>query len=323
MIRAFTPGARAPFRAPEGVDGGGGEAAVSAGATDADAAATAAAAASWHADTRLTDDHRAFLTAKGVTAATDPMDAITRLIGMGQAADKRFGKGIDAVMDKPAQDQALAEWRRAHADVFGLPKDPDGYEITRPEGFADGAAWSDDLTGRMRQLAFERGLAPDDVQAMTDMYAGYVGEVNAGMDREMQAAEARLKAELGTLWGRDAEANTARARQAAGALAEAAGLDQDGVAAVVGLLSGGQPGETLALRMFAALGTMMGEDRAVGIGHGTGSLGMSKSEAQQAWGAFTAPDGPWAQAAKANDGEAIARLRPTYERLSRQLAGAK
>lgn len=311
----------------EGLDGGG-----DGGAADPAAAAAAAAAAggegggtttSWFEDQRIGDDARTWMTAKGLTNTADPVEAVTKLIGMGQAADRRFGRPIDQVIDKPGKDQPLAEWRKAHAETFGLPADPTGYEIARPEGLPEGIAWNDGLADKMRSLAFERGLAPDDVKAMTEMYAGYVAEVDQNLDRDMREAETKLNAELDKLWGKDAEVHKTRARQAASALAEQAGLDADGIKSVVGLLSSGDPGQTLALRMFAALGDMMGEDKGIGLRSGASSFGMTKEEAQSEFTKFMAPDGEWAKASAARDSEAIDRLRPQFERLARAASGAK
>lgn len=322
MFYRARPGAFEILREAEAGTGGG-DAAATGTPGEGGAEAPAAAAGQWFEDQRLTEDHRSYLTAKGLTTAADPTDAVTKLIGIGQAADRRFGRGIDSVIDKPAQGQDLTEWRKANAEVFGIPAAADGYEITRPEGMPEGIAWNDDLVGRMRSLAFERGMAPGDVQALTEMYAGYVTEIENGVDADMRAAEKQLDGELVKLWGRDVEANKARARQAASALAEAAGIDQAGLESVVGLLSNGAPGQTAALRMFAALGEMMGEDKAIGIKAGVGQLGMTKAEAQQALSTFVAPDGEWAKASAAGDTEAIARLRPQYERLTRQIAAGK
>ncbi len=315
MFGQYFPGKRAIFRNAdaEGGTGAGGEAGGD----------TTPPAVLWHDDDRFSAEQRDWMTVKGVTTVADPVEAVTKLIGMGQAADRRFGRPLDQVIDKPGKDQPLADWRRANAEAFGLPADAAGYEITRPENVPEGMAWNDDLAGKMRDLAFARGLAPDDVRAMTEMYAGYVTEAAGALDQEMHQAETALEGELQKLWGKDTEANKTRARQAAGALAEAAGLDGDGVKAVVGLLSGGEPGQTLALRMFAALGEMMGEDRAIGLKHGTSALTMTKDEATAEFTKFMAPDGDWAKASKAGDSETIARLRPQFERLARLAAGTK
>lgn len=320
FVQFFRPGRVTRYFSAEVGTGAGGDGAGDAGAA---AGAEGGAATSWLEDQRISAEQRDWMNAKGLTAAEDPLDAVTRLVGIGQAADRRFGKPLDQVIDKPAKDQSLAEWRRANAETFGLPADAAGYEITRPDDLPEGIAWNDGLADKMRNLAFERGLAPDDVQAMTSMYAGYVNEVNANLDQEMRQAEQQLDTELGKLWGKDAEVNKTRARQAASALAESAGLDQDGISAVVGLLSGGAPGQTLALRMFAALGEMMGEDKGIGLKSGVAGLAMSKEEATAEFTRFMAPDGEWAKASAARDSEAIARLRPQFDRLARLAAGAK
>lgn len=308
------PGQRAICYASDATSAGGGvEAQAGAEAT----AASADAATAWLNDERINDEQRSWLSAKGLNNSVDPLEAVSKLVGIGQSADRRFGRGMDSVIDKPGKDQSMTEWRKANAEVFGLPTDATGYEIKKPDGLSEGVSWNDDLAGRMQALAFDRGLAPDDVSAMTEMYADYVGGVSERIDADMKAAETRLQDDLQKLWGKDTEANTVKARSAASALAEAAGMDQAGVQAVVGLLSGGSPGETLAIRMFAALGDMMSDDKAVGLKSGVGGLGMSVQEANAELQRFMSPDGEWAKASMKGDTEAISRLRPQYERLAR------
>ncbi len=319
------PGQITRFFEGEGLGGGAGEGAggdTVAGGAGGDTLAggaggdTLAGGASWFEDQRFTDQ-REWLEAKGFKPDTDPLDAISRLSKIGQDADRRFGRPLDAVIDKPGKDQSITDWRKANAAVFGLPAEASGYEIQRPEGLEDGIAWNGDLEDRFRNLAFDRGMSPDDVKAVTDMYAGAVADMTKGLDQDMKEAETKLEGELQKMWGKDAEANKTKARQAANALAEAAGLDADGIKSVVGLLSSGDPGQTTALRMFAALGDMMGDDKAVGLKGGNGGLGMSREEASAAYARFTAPDGEWAKAARAGDSEAIARLRPEFDRLAK------
>lgn len=321
MFGQFTKaGTKTRFFSAEGAAGGGGGGDPAAAAA---AGAQAAAGSSWFEDQRISAEGRDWMAAKGLTKAADPLDAVTALIGIGQAADRRFGRPLDAVIDKPGEGQSLAEWRRANAEVFGLPAEASAYEINRPADLPEGIAWNDGLADKMRSLAYDRGLAPDDVQAMTSMYAGYVAEVNQTLDQEMRQAEQALDAELLKHWGKDSEANKTRARQAASALAEQAGLDADGIRSIVGLLSSGDPGQTAALRMFAALGEMLAEDKGIGLRAGAGGFGPTKAEAEAEFARFMAADSEWAKASAARDSEAIARLRPQFERLAKAAAGAK
>ncbi|MGR3521934.1 MAG: hypothetical protein ACU0FT_04190 [Paracoccus sp. (in: a-proteobacteria)] len=317
----FRPGHVVRFFEGEGSGTGGGDAAGAGEGGETpppggEGADTTAGGASWFEDQRFTDQ-REWLSAKGFKPDTDPLDAISRLSKIGQDADRRFGRPLDAVIDKPGKDQSIADWRKANADTFGLPAEASGYEIARPEGLEDGIAWNDDLAAKMQTLAFERGMAPDDVKAMTDMYAGYVADMSKGLDEEMKTAETKLNGELEKLWGKDTETRKTGARQAAGWLAEQAGLDADGIKSVVGLLSTGDPGQTAALKMFAALHEAMGDDKAIGLKNGAGGLAPSKEEAMAAYQKFTAPDSEWAKASASGDTEAIARLRPEIDRLAR------
>lgn len=316
-LRAFAP----TDGAGAGGDTGAGGGDAGAGAAGTGDAGAGAAAAAWHEDARFDEGMRGYLSAKGVTASADPLDALTKLVGIGQAADKRFGKPLDSVIDKPAEGQSVAEWRRANAAAFGLPDNPDGYEIARPEGLSDTIAWSDGLEGKFRQLAHDRGWGQEDVAAATEMYATYVQDISDSLDRDIAQAEEQLSTELQSLWGADYKVKTTRARQAASALAEAAGLDQDGIRSVSALLNSGDGGNTAALRMFEALSRAMGDDVAAGLGKGAAQLGMAPAEAQAAFNTFTAPDGEWAKASAAGDSATIDRLRPEFNRLAKLAAG--
>lgn len=308
----------------QGADAGGGTGGA-ADDTTAPAAADDAAASTtaWYDDARFNDDAKGYLTAKGLTAAADPLEAVQKLVGIGQAADRRFGRPLDSVIDKPGKEQSLVDWRKANGEVFGLPAAAEAYEIAKPDGLPEGLAWNADLEGRIRAAAFERGIPPDDMNALADIYATYVTEMNAGIDRDMQQAEEKLVGELRQMWGRDYDAKRTRAAQAASVLAEKAGMDMDGIEAVAGLLSSGDPGSTMAMRLFDAVADMLADDTLIGAKAGVRDSGLSVDEAKAQFQAFTAEGGDWAKASAAADSEAIARLRPQFERLAKNLARAQ
>lgn len=117
------------------------------------------AGAKWFEAERWQGDAKTFIEAKGLTKYEDPNEAISHLIGMGQAADKRFGRPLDSVIDKPGTDQPLTEWRRQNAGVFGLPEAADGYAVERPADLPDNIAWDGELEGKFRSMAFDRGFS--------------------------------------------------------------------------------------------------------------------------------------------------------------------
>jgi len=75
-------------------------------------------------------------------------------------------------------------------------------------------------------------------------------------------------------------------------------------------------GDAAVMRMMAAVGEMLADDTAPGLGKG-GGLGMSPPEARAALDAEFGPGSAWAQAGQARDHAAIARMKPRFEQLSR------
>lgn len=271
----------------------------------------------WFETDRFTDDHRGYLTAKGLTTVEDPQAAIAKLIGIGQAADRRFGRPIDSVIDKPQAGQDLAIWRRENAATFGLPDAADGYAVDRPEGLPESIAWNADLESDFRKIAFDRGLSNDDVKALTGLYAGHVAKISDAADQEFSRANEAMMADLGRQWGAATDERIAQARQAAQVVGERAGLDNDGIQAVASVLTKQAGGDAAAIRFFAALGQMMGEDKGLGFGAGD-SGGMSKEDAKAKLAELRAPGGAFFEAKTAAERQ---KLIPEIERLTKIVTG--
>lgn len=261
-------------------------------------------------------DARSFIEAKGLTKFEDQNAAISHLIGMGQAADKRFGRPLDSVIDKPGEGQSLAEWRRQNAGVFGLPDKAEGYDVTRPADLPDSIAWDSDLEGRFRAVAHERGLSQDDVQALTGLYAEQVKTILKNADTETERANEAMLADLKKTHGDQIDQLVAQAQQAAQVVGEKAGLDAGGIQAVASVLTAKAGGDAAAIRFFAALSGLMGEAQGLGFGKGGGS--MSAADAQAKLDALRKPGGDFYEAKTAAARE---KLYPEMERLSKIAAG--
>ena len=152
-----------PVWAPED----GGAAAGDAGAADAAAAAAAAAqagagdppAAKWFEGDLLTADERTWLGSKGLNL-DDPLQAIPKLVRGHRSAEQFMGKGVERIIERPADGQAYAEWARANAAALGLPEKAEGYEIAPPESWPKDAQWDTAFEAEFRKVAFEEGLPP-------------------------------------------------------------------------------------------------------------------------------------------------------------------
>lgn len=303
-----------------GAGAGGGEGAgAGAGGEGAGAGAGAGAggAAKWWEGSDYSPEERQWLTARGL-AEDDAAKVLPKLVKGHRAAEQRLGKGMDTIMDRPAKDQKLTDWMRGQKEVFGLPETEADYQIARPEGMKDGIAWDGEFEAAAKKLAFEQGLLPAQLQAITDLYAGKVGAMAQAADAAYEAANAKLMEGLTRDWGKETPAKLAQARQAAHVLAEKAGLDAAGLEAVSATISQ-KAGDAATIRMFAALAEMMGDDKMVqGAG---GKLGTTPAEARAQLAQMQSPDGAWAKASREGNHAEIARLRPEIERLSKLAAG--
>lgn len=289
------------------------------GAAGAGSDAAGGEAPKWFEGERWEGDARSFIEAKGLNKIADPTEAISHLIGMGQAADKRFGRPLDSVIDKPAADQPLAEWRRQNATAFGLPDKAEGYSVERPAGLADNIAWDSELEGKFRSVAFERGLSQDDVSALTGLYADQVKTILSNADTEVERANAAMMDDLKKTHGDNVEQLIAQAQQAAQVIGEKAGLDSSGIQAVAGVLTSKTGGDAATIRFFGALADLMGEAPGLGFGKGGGG-GMSAAEAQTKLDEMRSKGGAFFEAKTAVERE---KLYPEIERLSKIAAGGR
>lgn len=297
--------------------------AAAAAPTDADKAAAdpgTAPAAKWWESPKLSDAHRTALTAKGLTL-NDPMEALHKLIDMQVNAEKRLGAPADRLLTKPKDGESVADWMRQNATLFGIPEAPDKYDIKKPADWPKDAQWNTALETQVRQIGHEEGLSGKALQRLTEAYAGSVKSLMDGAEAELQKANGEMMAELERDWGAQTPARLAQAQQAASVLGEKAGLNPEQIQSLAQTLKP-KVGDAGTIRLFAAIGEMLGDDTALGLGRGGGSLGITPAEARQQIAALRAPDGAYGKAYAAQDRREMARLQPEIERLTKIAAGS-
>lgn len=272
----------------------------------------------WWEGKGLTDEQRDRVTAMGLTV-DDPIQAIARLTDMELAAQRKLGKPADQLMDRPGKDQDVAEWLRTNGEMFGIPESADGYEMNRPEGWPKDAPWDEGFEAEARKIAHEEGIRGAALQRFTELYAGKVQGLMQDAEADLAAANQTMQATLQKDWGDQYGAKVARAQQAASVIAEAAGLDTGAIEALAGTLKP-KVGDAGTIRMFAAIGEMLGEDKALLTGGG-GALGSTPAEARAERSRLMAPGGEWFEATRNNDRAAIERLKPKMEQLAKLAAG--
>jgi hypothetical protein len=274
----------------------------------------------WHDSDRFNDDERRWLTAKGL-AIDDPVEAAVKLLKGHRSAEQRIGKGLDAIMDRPAKDQKYAEWAKANAAALGLPESVEGYKVERPADWPKDLPWNEDLDAKAQALAFENGVPPEVHKAYIGMVADYMKGTAADLDRQMDAARGEMMAELQRDWGKETDAKLTQAKQAMGHFAGEAGLAPEAVDSLMTTLKE-KVGDAATMKLFAAIGASMGEDKIGGLGGG-GQFGMTPAEANAAIAAMAAPGGELFEAYKDHrDGKIGAGERLKAAQAKRaQLAG--
>jgi hypothetical protein len=273
----------------------------------------------WWEGERFTDDHRTALTSKGL-AVDDPIEAVSKLVDMQVNAERKLSLPADQLLTRPKKDQPVNEWMRENAALFGIPDAPEKYEVKPPESWPKGSEWDTALEVEARKIAHEEGLSGKALQRYVDMYAGAVGKLATDAQSNLAAAQATMMTDLQKDWGAQAPARMARATQAASVVGEKLGLSNEGMLSLAQSLTD-KTGDAAVIKLFDLIGDMMGGDSAIGIGKGSGALGMTPAEARSQIAALRAPDGAYYKASASGDQRELARLQPEIDRLTKIAAG--
>ena len=310
--------------APEG-DGTGGDTTTTTTAADTTTNTTAAdrttqtqTAAKWWEDKTYSDEERQWLTARGL-AEDDPLAAIPKMVKGHRAAEQRIGKGLDQILDKPAKGEAYADWVAKNREALGLPADEKGYEVARPEAWPKDAPWDDASEAKAKAIALKYGVPKEALQELVNLQAQNALANFQESAALGETAKARLMTELQRDFGDQTPAVIQRARLGAQAVAQKAGLQMDAMANLSDVLTD-KIGDANAIRFMAAIGDMLGDDGAVGLGRG-GALTTTPAEARAELARLRSPDGEYYKATATNNRAEIERLRPKMENLTRIAAG--
>ena len=272
----------------------------------------------WENDKAFSAEQREYLTAKGLTL-DDPLEVMPRVIEMHRQAEKRLGKPADSFMDRPAKDQKLGDWMKANAELFGIPKDATGYEL-EVKDLPDGVQWDKGLEDKFRTFAHENGVPAALAKDMVGLFAGHMAETVKGLETELQTSRQALELELKKDWGDQYGAKVTLAKQAVDALAEKAGFDQKALTNLNMALSE-KVGDPAVMRLFAAIGEMMGEDTLGGLGKGNNTLATTPAEARAEISKLRSSEGEYTKAIQKGDRAEMDRLQKRIETLTRIAAG--
>ena len=297
-----------------GAGGAGGEGAGAGGAGGASGAGGGEGGAKWWQASEFSPEEQQWLAAKGLTE-DDPTKVLPALVRGHRNAEQRIGKGLDAIIDKPAKDQPIGDYLKANAAIFGLPDKEDGYAVKPPENWPKDIPWDAEFEAEARKVAFEKGVPPELHRAYVDLFANKVQNMAKAADEGLAQARAEMMTALQKDWGSQTEARITLARQGLAFAAEKAGIGGEELGAINQLLSE-KTGDAGVMKLFHAIGAALSEDSLTGAGKG-GGLAMTPAEARAELARFQSPDGDYGKALAANDTAKLAELRGRREFLAR------
>ena len=162
---------------------------------------------------------------------------------------------VEATFGKVDQARSAAEKRIGSGDI--PPKDFSGYKMPEvPEAFKDVKF----ETGDFAKKAHAMGLTQKQYEGVMSEYLTLLPQI---VGNDQQAAASEVVSTLRETWGDQADANFSKAFRAANALAEAAGLTYPEIEKALG-------NNPVALRLLAAVGGEMSEDKTPNAANGGG-----------------------------------------------------
>ena len=106
---------------------------------------------------------------------------------------------------QPPGESATPEQVKAWRELLGVPEDPSGYGVKKPEKLPDGVEWSDALAGEFTQLAHKHNVPPAAVKEILSWYTEQSGQMASAareaqeqwLTRMLLAQEQELRGEWG------------------------------------------------------------------------------------------------------------------------------
>jgi len=228
------------------------------GSADAGTATSGAAPASndnaWNSG--FDEDTLAYIGNKGWKGPSDIVSSYRNL--------EKFSGGSKNLVELPGAD-ADADAMSAFYNKLGRPESADKYSFELPD------AGDEELFSWFRQTAHETGLTDTQAAQLFQRWEQLSSERIEGIQQQaVQSAEADI-ASLKKEWGQGFDSQIASGRRAV----EALGLDEGKLSEYEGKL-----GTAEMLKLFAALGSKMGEDSFEDGGRSNSGFGMTPAAAR-------------------------------------------
>ena len=152
---------------------------------------------------------------QGIAKTTPDISTAFERLRENQAAARQKVEGMVKLPGEDATPEDIAAYRKA----IGVPDSPDGYSsLDTPSDLPEGTEWNSEFADSFRQLAHDKNLTPDTVQAIAELYNT---QQQTSATRQ-EAARAQLDAEksqkLDEAFGKDRESIITKAKQVARSL---------------------------------------------------------------------------------------------------------
>lgn len=204
----------------------------------------------------LDEQTQAFVQNKGWESPTDLLNSYRNL--------EKFAGGSKNLVELPGVDQGDEAWGPVY-DRLGRPESPDKYGIEPPEGADPG------LTDWFKQTAHQLGLSDRQASKLYEAYNGMAQEQQQAMQAQMAEQSEKDIDGLKREWGQAFNTQIDMGKRAVAAL----GFDEQKLSEYESKL-----GTAEMLKLFATLGSKMGEDTFEGGERTGGSFGTTPAQAQ-------------------------------------------
>jgi hypothetical protein len=208
-------------------------------------------------NTGFDEDTSAYVEKKGWKGVSDVLTSYRNL--------EKFAGGSKSLLELPGED-AGEDVVNNFYNKLGRPETPDQYGLQAPEGADKG------LMDWFRQTAHQHGLSDKQARGLFEAWNSMIGERMQSMQQE-QAQQAEM--DIGSLrkeWGKAFDEKIDAGKRAVSAL----GYDEQTLNNLESKL-----GTAEMLKLFATIGSKMGEDAFVGTGRESSGFGLTPAAARQ------------------------------------------
>lgn len=203
------------------------------------------------------EDTRAYVSNKGWKEPTDLLNSYRNL--------ERFAGGAKDLLELPGPD-ADPTTLDAFYNRLGRPEDPDKYGLEVPQG------GDPELVNWFKSTAHKNGLTAKQAQALYTEWNGMSGSLQEKLQQQQHQESAQAINTLKGEWGQQYDSMIDMGKRAVAAL----GYDAGRLSAIEDKL-----GTSEMLKLFATIGSKMGEDQFVDGGRDASGFGVTSESARQ------------------------------------------